>query len=70
MLLKLQGLSIVFFYGEKHQVPKFLRWILVFMAFTNGFIMQAVVFAGAFDIALDFRKLRRPEPPENTNAGE
>ena len=70
MLLMLQGLSVVFFYGEKHQVPKFLRWILVFMVFTNGPIMQAVVFAGAFDIALDFRKLRRPEPPENTNAGE
>ena len=70
MLLMLQGLSVAFFYGEKHQVPKFLRWILVFMVFTNGFIMQAVVFAGAFDIAIDFRKLRRPEPPESTNAGE
>ena len=70
MLLMLQGLSVAFFYAAKHEVPKFIRWVFVVMVFTNGHIMQAVVFAGAFDIALDFRKLRRPAPPENTNTGE
>ena len=68
MLLMLQGLAVVFFYAARHEVPKFLRWIFVTMAFSNGFIMQAVVFLGAFDIAMDFRKLRRPLPPsQNTD---
>jgi len=63
MLLMIQGMSVVFFYAAKYKVPGFLRWLFVFMAFSNGFIMQAAVFAGAFDIAVDFRKLRRSVPP-------
>ena len=70
MLLMLQGVSVAFFYAGRYEVPKFLRWIFVMMAFTNGFIMQAVVFVGAFDIAIDFRKLRRQVPPENMDTGE
>jgi len=71
MLLMLQGLSVIFFYAAKHGLPKFLRWLFVTLVFTNGFIMQTVVFLGAFEIALDFRKLRRPvRPPEKTDAGE
>jgi uncharacterized protein YybS (DUF2232 family) len=70
MLLMIQGVSVAFFYAAKYEVPKFIRWIFVVMAFTNGFIMQAVVFIGAFDNAIDFSKLRRPVPPENTNTGE
>lgn len=59
MLLMLQGLSMVFFYATKYQTPKFLRWLIVALVLSNGFITQMAVFAGAFDIALDFRKLRR-----------
>ena len=73
MLLMLQGMSMVFFYAAKYEVPKFIRWIIVLMAFSNGFIMQMAVFAGAFDIAIDFRKLRRQAPPSddnNSNLGE
>jgi len=70
MLLMIQGVSVVFFYAARHEVPKFIRWIFVAMAFSNGFIMQAVVFLGAFDIAIDFRKLRHPLPPQNTDMGE
>ena len=73
MLLMLQGMSMVFFYAAKYEVPKFIRWIIVLMAFSNGFIMQMAVFAGAFDIAIDFRKLRRQAPPsdnDNSNSGE
>ena len=73
MMLMIQGMSMLFFYSDKYQVPKFIRWIIVVMAFSNGFIMQMAVFAGAFDIAIDFRKLRRPTPPsdiDTTNPGE
>ncbi len=71
MLLMLQGVSVAFFYAAKHEIPKFLRWMFVVIAFSNGFVMQATVFLGAFDIAVDFRKLRRPLPPtQNTDTGE
>jgi len=71
MLLMIQGISVAFFYSAKYEVPKILRWIFVTIAFTNGFIMQATVFAGAFDVAMDFRKLRRSLPqPKNTDMGE
>ena len=73
MLLMLQGLSMIFFYSLKYQVPKFIRWMLVVFVLSNGFITQMVVFAGAFDIAMDFRKLRRPASPSdsgNTDPGE
>lgn len=71
MLLMVQGISVAFFYAAKYEVPKIIRWIFVTIAFTNGFIMQATVFVGAFDIAMDFRKLRRPlPPPQNTDTGE
>ena len=58
MLLMIHGLSVAFFYAAKYEIPKILRWVLIFMVFTNGFILQATVFAGAFDIAFDFRKLK------------
>lgn len=67
MLLMLQGLSVIFFYAARYGLPKFMRWLFVTLAFTNGFIMQAVVFLGAFEIALDIRKLRRPLPPQEKN---
>lgn len=61
MLLMVHGLSVAFFFAAKYEIPKFLRWVLVFLVFTNGFILQATVFAGAFDIAFDFRKLKQPK---------
>jgi uncharacterized protein YybS (DUF2232 family) len=73
MLLMLQGISVAYFYANRHDVPKFIRWIFIAMVFTNGFIMQATVFAGAFDMAIDFRKLRRPVPPmppDDSDSGE
>jgi uncharacterized protein YybS (DUF2232 family) len=63
MLLMLQGMSVAFFFATKHDVPKFIRWVFIAMAFTNGVIMQAVVFTGAIDMAFDFRKIRRPPTP-------
>lgn len=73
MLLMIQGISVAYFYADRHEVPKIIRWIFITMVFTNGLIMQATVFAGAFDMAIDFRKLRRPlppAPPDNTDSGE
>ena len=66
-------LSMVFFYTAKYEVPKFIRWVIVVFVLSNGFITQMAVFAGAFDIAMDFRKLRRPRSSsggDNTDPGE
>ena len=72
MLLMVQGLSVAFFYGKQHEVPKIILSVFVFMVFSNNFIMQMVVFAGAFDIVFDFRRLRRPTstPSGNSDSGE
>ena len=73
LLLLLQGLSLGSFFAEKHSVPKMILWILMVMVVTTGFVMQMTVFAGAFDIVFDFRKLRRPVPvaqDENRDLGE
>jgi len=47
-LAKVLGVPVAFFYAGKYKAPRFLRWIFVMVAFTNGFIMQAVVFVGCF----------------------
>jgi len=63
MLLALQGLSLVYFLADKYNVSKFLRWLFIIFVFTNGFFMQIAMFAGAFDMAIDYRKLRKPANP-------
>ncbi len=71
LLLAVQGLAVAMFYAKKRDVPRIITSIFILMVFTNNFIMQIVVFIGAFDIVFDFRKLRRPlPPPENTESGE
>lgn len=71
LLLVVQGLAVAMFYAKKRDVPRIITSIFILMVFTNNFIMQIVVFIGAFDIVFDFRKLRRPlPPPENTESGE
>ena len=71
LLLMVQGMAVAMFYANRHDVPRIIIGIFVFMVFTNNFIMQIVVFTGAFDIVFDFRRLRRPVPPSvNSESGE
>ena len=70
MLFIVQGLSVAAFFAARYNVPRFILWVAGVMALTNGFIMQAFVFAGAFDIVFDFRKLRRPLSRENGDSGD
>ena len=70
MLFIIQGLSVATFFAARHNVPRFILWVAGVMALTNGFIMQAFVFAGAFDIVFDFRKLRRPLSRGNGESGD
>ncbi|NMC32386.1 MAG: YybS family protein [Veillonellaceae bacterium] len=70
LLFVIQGISVASFFAAKHDVPRFILWIGGIMAITNGFIMQAFVFVGAFDIVFDFRKLRQPLSREKSDSGE
>ena len=62
--LFLQGLSLTVFLLQRYQVSRFLRWLLLFFIITNGFLTQVLVLAGAFDMVLDYRKLRDRAAPK------
>lgn len=73
ILLMIQGMAVVFFHGQKREMPRLILWLFVFMVFTNNLIMQIIVFTGAFDIAFDFRRLKKGSSdatPESKDSGE
>lgn len=60
--LLIQGLALFSFFADKYSLSRILRWLILFLIFTNGLVSQIVIFAGAFDFIFDYRKLnRRPQ---------
>ncbi len=62
--LFVQGLSLSFFLLQRFKVSRFLRGLLIFFIVTNGFLTQVLILAGAFDMVLDYRKIRDGDAPE------
>lgn len=60
VVLLVQGLALFYYLADKYKWSKLARGILLFMIFTNGIFTQVIIFAGAFDVAFDYRKLRVP----------
>ncbi|SDF42968.1 YybS family protein [Sporolituus thermophilus] len=58
--LLVQGMALFYFLADKYNLSRFVRGIILILIFSNGFLMQVVIFAGAFDMALDYRRLRSP----------
>lgn len=58
--LLLQGLAVFYFLADKYNLSRMVRGIILLMVFTNGIFTYLTIFAGAFDIAMDYRKLRAP----------
>jgi uncharacterized protein YybS (DUF2232 family) len=56
--LLMQGLALFSFFADKYSLSRMLRWLILFLIFTNGFISQIAIFVGAFDFLYDYRKLR------------
>ena len=56
----LQGLSILWFFLDRANVAKAIRWLIVFFMF-NPLFMTLIVWAGVLDTWFDFRKLGQDE---------
>lgn len=59
VLLFIQGLALFYFLTDKYKLSRLARGIILFLIFTNGLFTQILVIAGAFDMAFDYRQLRR-----------
>ncbi len=57
--LMVQGIALLAHLSYEKNWPKWIRPVLIFMIFTNGLFTQLIVLAGAFDLVMDYRKLRR-----------
>lgn len=60
MFLLVQGLALFYFLADKYKLSRFMRGIILILLLTNGLLTQGVIFAGGFDMAVDYRRLRTP----------
>lgn len=56
MLLLVQGLAVFSWFAGKYKLSRLIRGIILVLIFTNGLLMQILIFIGAFDILFDYRK--------------
>jgi uncharacterized protein YybS (DUF2232 family) len=59
MFLFLQGMSLIFFFADKYRLSRLARILIVVLILSNGFLGQLLIFVGAVDIAIDYRRLRK-----------
>lgn len=64
MLLLVQGLSLFYYIVDKYNLSRVVRGIILFLILSNGFISQMVIFAGAIDTIIDYRRIRPPRKSE------
>lgn len=55
-----QGMALIYFLAEKYNLSRLMRNIILIMIITSGFLQLVTVFAGVFDLAADYRRLRTP----------
>ncbi len=60
MVLFIQGLALFYFLADKYNLSRIVRGIILFLIFSNGIFMQALIIGGAFDLIFDYRQLRAP----------
>ncbi|MCE5286834.1 MAG: YybS family protein [Pelosinus sp.] len=56
--LLIQALALFSFFADKYSLSRKLRWLILFLIFTNPFITQIAAFIGAYDLIFDYRKLK------------
>ena len=61
LFLVLQGLALFSFMANKYNFPKWARVLMIVMVLTNGIMLQAALFAGAFDMAINYRSRNNTE---------
>lgn len=62
VVLLCQGLALFYFFAEKYKLSRLTRNIILFIVFTNNILTQTLIFAGAFELIFDYRKLRESRP--------
>lgn len=55
VFLLIQGLAVFYYLADKYKLSRLIRGIILFLVFTNGIILQIVLFAGAVDMAMNYR---------------
>ncbi|GEM_PF-728109 len=55
-----QGLALFYFLADKYNLSRLIRNIILIMILTTSFLQTALVFAGIYDLAVNFRQLRTP----------
>lgn len=58
ILLLVQGLALIYFLADKYKLPKIIRGIILILILTSGLLSQIAMLVGAFDVAVDYRRLR------------
>mgnify|MGYP003603086735 FL=1 len=56
IIMLLQGLSLCYYLAKKYNLSKMVWSIILILIFLNGFMIQTVAIAGAFDMIIDYRK--------------
>jgi uncharacterized protein YybS (DUF2232 family) len=63
-LLLVQGLSLFYYIVDKYNLSRVVRGIILFLILTNGLFSQILIFAGAVDTIIDYRRLKSPRKIE------
>lgn len=63
VLLIGQGLALFYFLADKYNLSRLIRNIILVLIISNGFLTQIVIFAGVYDLAVDYRQLKTPRSP-------
>ena len=58
IFLVVQGMALFYYLADKYKLSRLIRWLILFLVFTNGVMLQVVLFAGVFDMALKYRSSR------------
>ena len=64
MLILVQGLALFNYFADKYNLSRMVRGIILFLVLTNGFLAQILIFGGAIDMVMDYRRLRGPQSKE------
>jgi uncharacterized protein YybS (DUF2232 family) len=60
ILLFGQGLALFYYLADKYNLSRLMRNIILIMILTTAFLQTTLVFAGIFDLAVDYRQLKTP----------
>jgi len=58
MLLFVQGLALFYYIVDKYNLSRAVKGIILFLILTNGLFSQIIIFVGAAETIVDYRRLR------------